>query len=277
MLLLDQLPSASADDRHLKTKTAKLVAGLSSCDKLFLAFSGGADSALLAFFAHNILHDKFQAVYFATPLAPAEEKAEAEALAMQIGCKLKVCVLNPLELNEVRNNLPSRCYFCKKLMLTALKKMAVNAMCCDGSNADDAKEYRPGAQALAELNIISPLADAGLNKKEIRSLARFCGLSVWDKPSSPCLATRFPYNCLLTEENLEQVRQGELILHQAGFNPCRLRVHNNLARVQLEKNNQAAFLAADTAGLYKLGFDFVTLDIAGLTSGDFDKKEKINE
>ena len=261
MSLLDQIFSAFAEDRHLKTKTAKLVAGLSSCDKLFLAFSGGVDSALLAAIADIILGDKLQAVYFDTPLAPAEEKSEAEALAAQIGCKLTVIALNPLDLSEVRNNMPSRCYFCKKQLFTVLKEMAGDALCCDGSNADDAKEYRPGAQALAELNIISPLADAGLNKKEIRSLARFCGLSVWNKPSSPCLATRFPYNCLLTEENLEQVRQGELILHQAGFNPCRLRVHNNLARVQLEKNSQAAFLAADTAGLYKLGFDFVTLDI----------------
>jgi len=272
MPLIDKLLAVSVTDGQLKIKIVKLVARLNSCDKLFLAFSGGVDSALLAALAHNILGDKLQTVYFATPLAPAEEKAEAEALAAQIGCKLKVIALNPLELHEVRNNLMARCYFCKKLMFTALKEIAGDALCCDGSNADDAKGYRPGAKAMIELGIKSPLAEVGLNKKEIRLLAQACGLSVWDKPSSPCLATRFPYDCLLTEDNLEQVRQGELILRRAGFSPCRLRAHHNLARVQLDKNRQAEFLSVEWSNLYKLGFDFVTLDLAELQSGDFDKK-----
>ena len=272
MPLLEELLSVSALNGQLKIKIEKLAASLSSCDKLFLAFSGGVDSALLAAIADIILGDKLQAVYFDTPLAPAEEKSEAEALAAQIGCKLTVIALNPLELSEVRNNMPSRCYFCKKQLFTVLKEMAGDALCCDGSNADDAKEYRPGSKAKEELGIKSPLAEADLNKKEIRLLAQACGLSVWDKPSSPCLATRFPYNCLLTEENLDQARLGELILRRAGFSPCRLRVHNNLARVQLIKNRQAEFLSADWSELYQLGFDFVTLDLAELQSGDFDKK-----
>ena len=148
----------------------------------------------------------------------------------------------------------------------------------DGTNADDLKAYRPGIRAIRELGVVSPLAEHGFTKAQVRQLAVQMGLSCATKPATPCLATRLPYGTPLQTEVLERIEQGEEILHRAGFAACRLRVHGDLARIEIEPQDFAALLSRHeeiSQAILELGFSFVTLDLQGLRSGCYDRVEKL--
>lgn len=246
-----------------------------------LAFSGGVDSTLLL---HALLRLQKKtpfalvAYYFHTPLHTEEETQAALRSAQEAGAELVEMRFDPLQLPILRFNPKDRCYHCKSHIFSHMKKDAharglLNIM--DGTNADDHRQYRPGLRALRELGALSPLAEAGLTKAEVRALAAEWGLSCSAKPSAPCLATRFDYGAELTAEAVRRVEAGEALLHRLYPNrPVRLRVHGDIARLELppELMPQAVADAPALAReLRALGFRHVTLDLLGFRSGSMDE------
>ncbi len=247
-----------------------------------LAFSGGVDStlllhALLRLRAEGLVPDLL-AYYFQSKLQPAADAAEVAQIASAMEAPLEVISIDPLaDLPNLRSNPVDRCYHCKRLLFSKLTERArARGLYCimDGTNADDLKVYRPGLQALRELGVVSPLAEAGMSKADVRLLAAEWGLSCATKPSSPCLATRFEYGSELTEEGLRRVEHGEDTLRRLFPGAAlRLRVHGDLARVELPKSelNRAVDLADSiSSALHALGFTYITLDLEGVRSGSMD-------
>ena len=175
--------------------------------------------------------------------------------------------------NVLKNNPQDRCYHCKKLLFSKLSELANGHNIIDGTNYDDLSVYRPGIKALKELGIISPFAKFGITKQEIRDYAKECGIDIFDKPSTPCLATRFPYGAELTPEKLRLVEHGEKILKDLGFSCCRLRLHNDIARIEIPQSDFTQFLSAkdDIINALKTsGITYITLDLEGFRSGSMD-------
>ena len=180
---------------------------------------------------------------------------------------------NPLAHPELKNNPKNRCYLCKKLFFKELKSIAGSYLAIDGTNFDDLSAYRPGIAALRELDIISPLAGFKISKSEIRSYAKELGIEIFDKPSTPCLATRFPYGTELTKEKLFIAENGEKLLENSGFKNNRLRIHGDIARIEIPQADFGLFLqkkASIINELKNLGLKYITLDTEGLRSGSME-------
>ncbi len=243
-----------------------------------VAFSGGVDSTLLAAVALAELGDKCLFAFVKTAFITEKEAQEAEVLARRLGGRLVRVELDPLDLPQVAANDRLRCYFCKRALMTELKVLAAREglhAVVEGSNADDQQAYRPGKKALEELGIISPLAECGLTKQVIRELALALELPNWQRPSLPCLATRFPYDTLLTPEALAQVAEAEALLRELGFGDFRVRVDGGLARIEVPVDQMSRLLAPEVRGrilekLRELGYKYVTCDLAGFRSGSYD-------
>ncbi len=247
-----------------------------------LAFSGGVDSMLLLAVLQKMAEEKpfpLVALTMKTVLQDEKEMSEAKQAAADLGVKSEFLSFNPFDLEAVRNNRRERCYFCKKAIFekfVAYAKAQGLKYVLDGTNADDLKVYRPGRKALQELGIISPLAEVGLTKVDIRELSAELGLKTASKPAVPCLATRFPYDTYLDDAALARVAKGETELKKMlpKAVDLRLRVHGNLARLEVAKENLSDVFAQYqeiVRVLKKLGFDFVTLDLEGFRSGSFDR------
>lgn len=244
-----------------------------------LALSGGCDSALLlAVLAQMRRKNDFPllAVHVQTPLQTTAEADRCAALAARFQVELVTLSPDVLALPAVKENGRDRCYHCKKLLFESILATAAERgffTVLDGTNADDCREYRPGRQALAELGILSPLAGAGLTKRQVRQLAAEYGLAEADLPAAACLATRFPYDTALTEDCLRRVEAAELFLRAILTGHFRVRIHGIVARIEVEEQAFPALLSARKAivdELKKLGFSHVTLDLAGFRSGSFD-------
>ena len=246
-----------------------------------LAFSGGVDSALLLAVLKAIRDEAgfpLLAVHFHSVLQTPAERAEAERLAAAIGVELAVMDFDPIAIPGVADNPLDRCYRCKRHLFEALVGLARSrglATIVDGSNADDAHVYRPGRRALRECGVVSPLEDLGIDKARIRAMAAALDLDVAAKPSSPCLATRFPYGTRLDAEAIGRVAEGERTLRAllGSDRDLRLRVHGTLARIELDPGRMAAALAQReriAAALKSLGFEHVVLDLDGFRSGSMD-------
>lgn len=247
-----------------------------------LAYSGGVDSALLLYALVQLRAEGLTpcvvAYFFNSPMLTGAEKGEALDNAAAMGAETEVIDIDPLrDLPNLRYNPTDRCYHCKRHLFTTLRQRADRReLHCimDGTNADDLKQYRPGLQALRELGVVSPLSEAGMSKADVRSLAREWGLSTATRPSSPCLATRFEYGAHLTEEKLRLVEQGETELRRLfPGTALRLRVHGDLARIELPKEQLPRamdFSDSIFSALRSLGFTYVTLDLEGLRSGSMD-------
>lgn len=246
-----------------------------------LAFSGGVDSTLLL---HALLRLRQQspfplvAYYFHTPLHTEEETQAAIRTAHEAGAELVEMRFDPLQLPVLRFNPQDRCYHCKGHIFSHMQKDARARglrVIMDGTNADDHKQYRPGLRALRELGVLSPLAAAGLTKAEVRALAAAWGLPCSTKPSAPCLATRFDYGAELTEEAVRRVEAGEAVLHRHfPGHPVRLRVHGNLARLEVPAELMPQAVAAApqlVAQLRAVGYHHITLDLRGFRSGSMDE------
>ncbi len=247
-----------------------------------LAFSGGVDSTLLL---HALLRLRAEglvqgllACYFQSKLQPAADAAEVIQIASAMDAPLEVISIDPLtDLPNLRYNPADRCYHCKRFLFSKLVECARSrGLYCimDGTNADDLKLYRPGLKALRELGVISPLAEVGMSKADVRLLATEWKLGCAAKPSSPCLATRFEYGSELTEENLRRVEYGEDELRRLFPGVAlRLRVHGDLARVELPKSELSRavhFANSISSALRALGFTYITLDLEGMRSGSMD-------
>lgn len=254
-------------------KEAQLIKRIKSFNKVLVAFSGGVDSTYLLAVAHQALGQNCKAVFARGSMISSQEEREALALVEYYNFPLDVIDLDVLAIAEFRENLPNRCYFCKKKLFESfldLNQRFDNSTVIEGTNASDAQDYRPGRIALQELGIISPLLEVGLTKAEIRVLSERRKLPTWNKPSMACLASRVPYGDTITAELLQRIAQAEAILHQKGYLECRVRVHSEIARIEIPKDDFLKFIqecSEITTSLLTLGFRFVSLDLSGLCSG----------
>lgn len=250
-------------------------------DGIALAFSGGVDSTLLL----AVLAKLHQAQQFPltiltmhTVLQSAQEIAEAKELAAKFGLRHEVFSFTPFSVDEVCNNRIDRCYHCKKAIFSKFTDYAAKhhlKYLIDGTNADDLDVYRPGRKALKELGVISPLAELGISKKQIRQISAELGLPTASKPSVPCMATRFAYNTHLDDQAIQRATDGETLIRRMfpQIKDIRLRIHGSLVRLEVSKEQISSVCdkAQDIVdGFKKLGFDYITLDLEGFRSGSFD-------
>lgn len=257
-------------------KEKKLAVLLEKCMPLAVAFSGGVDSTYLLHEAVKAGKEKVTALIMKTPSVPERELDEAVAFCKSRGISFFVLPADPFSAAGFRENGRDRCYICKHFLFSALLEKAKEegiSFVADGTNADDRKEFRPGLRALKELDIRSPLAEAGLTKKEIRELSEKEGLPTWNKPSFSCLATRFPYGEELTVEKLRRTEAAENLLAELGFTQRRVRVHGNLARIEVLPAEIPLLLERRdmiSSRLEELGFLYTTVDLKGFRSGSMD-------
>lgn len=257
-------------------KEKKLSVLLEKCMPLAVAFSGGVDSTYLLHEAVKAGKEKVTALIMKTPSVPERELDEAVAFCKSRGISFFVLPADPFSAAGFKENGRDRCYICKHFLFSALLEKAKGEgipFVADGTNADDRKEFRPGLRALKELDIRSPLAEAGLTKKEIRELSEKEGLPTWNKPSFSCLATRFPYGEELTVEKLRRTEAAENLLAELGFTQRRVRVHGNLARIEVLPAEIPLLLERRdmiSSRLEELGFLYTTVDLKGFRSGSMD-------
>lgn len=246
---------------------------------VLVAFSGGVDSSLILKLAVQAAVETGHKVYgimMHTMLHPMGEVEDARATAEQIGAEFRVLEIDELKGADILDNPVDRCYRCKKYLFRNLieegEKLGVSAM-MEGTNEDDLHVYRPGLRAIRELGIHSPLAEAGMTKAEVRKLAGELGISVSNKPSMPCLATRFPYGTPISYEAMRKVDEGEAFVRSLGFYNVRLRIHNDVARIEVDVNEMPRLLEhceQIVAKLKNLGYDYITVDLEGFRSGSMD-------
>lgn len=246
---------------------------------VMVAFSGGVDSALLLKLAHMAAEENGRQAYAVTVhtrLHPAGEMEQAEKLCREIGAKHMAVSIDELEEAGILDNPVERCYLCKKSLFAKIKELAASfqvTTVIEGTNQDDLRAYRPGIRALRELGIASPLAEAGMRKEEVRRLAAEYGLPVASKPSLPCLATRFPYGTRLTYEKMKKADEGEVFLKSFGLHNVRLRVHGDIARLEVDEEAFSKILLYKKEIIDKLkglGYLYVVLDLEGFRSGSMD-------
>ena len=259
----------------LSTRREALHIELRRYDHLAVAYSGGVDSAYLAWEAHEVLGDRMIAVIADSPSLPRTHLAFAIDFAQQHRIPLRVVQTAEMEREEYRRNDGARCFHCKdelfRTMAGVLAELNMTTMAY-GRNRDDSGDFRPGQRAAQQHHAVAPLNDAGLGKAEIRALAQAAGLSVWDRPASACLSSRLEYGRPVTPEALRQVEDAEEALLALGFRQLRVRHHGEVARIEIERGELAKALSLDmldriTSAVKRAGFTYVTLDTEGYRSG----------
>jgi uncharacterized protein len=267
----------SADNGGPETaqKLLALEARLEQLPNLMVAYSGGVDSAFLAGTAHRILGSRMLAVLADSASLARRDMEQASAFARSIGMPLQVVATEELDRPEYSRNDADRCFHCKDELFAVMQALGAKlgfTSIAYGMNSDDTRDFRPGQRAAAEHAVLAPLAEAGLTKTEIRTLAKAAGYPLWDRPAAPCLSSRVEYGRMVTREVLSQVERAEESLRQLGFRELRVRHHGELARVEIARAELPRALAIDmldsiSAALKKAGFKYVTLDCTGFRSG----------
>ncbi|MHB1651992.1 MAG: ATP-dependent sacrificial sulfur transferase LarE [Desulfitobacteriaceae bacterium] len=264
-----------ANNRELSAeeKEQELIKYLRRLGGVLVGYSGGVDSTYLMAVAREVLGQQARAVLVKGAMIPATEAREAQELAERLDFPLETLDVDILALEEFSKNPPDRCYYCKTAIFSSLLTLAKEfnlPVVFDGTNFSDENDFRPGRRALQELGVISPLKEVGLVKEEIRELSRRRGLPTWDKPSLACLASRIPYGDEISEVLLKRVEVGEKILERCGFPERRVRIHGELARIEIPFNKFSLMqekYPEVTSSLQNIGFRYVTLDLMGLRTG----------
>jgi len=258
-------------------KYSALLARLTELKSVLVAYSGGIDSTLLAFAAHAALGDRTAAVLASSNTYPERECVGARELAATLGLRLIEVETSELADPAFAANAPDRCFHCKSELFSLLARVADChglAYVADGGNADDLSDHRPGRQAARDMNVVSPLAEVGLTKPEIRALARELGLPNWDKPSMACLASRFPYGERITDDGLERVAAAEDALVDLGIAQFRVRAHGDVARVEIAPDELDASwgLRLQIAeAIRRAGFAYAAIDLDGYRTGSMNE------
>jgi uncharacterized protein len=263
------------DELNLAAKRALLDEYLVGLGRTLVAYSGGVDSAFLAWAAHHALGSNMLAVLADSPSLARTQLADATAFAGEQGIPLEIIVTGELERPEYARNDASRCFHCKDELFTTMEGFCSQRgfdSIAYGVNLDDQGDFRPGQRAADQHHVAAPLRDAGLTKHDIRELSRAAGLRVWDKPASACLSSRIEYGREVTRETLSVVERGEDALHALGFRQVRVRHHGDIVRIEIAREELPRALspemAAEFSRIFKaLGFKFVTLDLEGFRSG----------
>ena len=272
-------PDARAGAAELERKEAALYNALSELPSIVIAYSGGVDSALLAYAATRVLGEQALCVTADSPSYPDRHRQMALSLAKDFGFRHEIVRTAEMERPEYRANPANRCYFCKHELYTHLSALARERgipVIADGSNADDRGDYRPGRQAAREFGVRSPLDEADLTKDEIRELSRRAGLPTWDEPASACLSSRIPYFTEVTDEKLRMIESAEAVLRDLGFRICRVRHHDSIARLELGPDEMARATDPEIAAtidhqLRQLGYAHVTVDLRGYRLGSLNE------
>ena len=272
---LDRPQNPSAGGAETASRLNALEARLAQLGSLMVAYSGGVDSAFLAATAHRVLGSRMLAVLADSPSLARRDMEQACAFAHSIQMPLHIVATGELERPEYQRNDANRCFHCKDELFAVMESLGAKlgfSSIAYGMNADDTRDFRPGQRAAEQHAVLAPLAEAGLTKLEVRSLAKAAGYPLWDRPAAPCLASRVEYGRTVTREVLEQVERAEEAVRQLGFRELRVRHHGELARVEIARAElpralSMEMLDAITAALKQAGYQYVTLDSTGFRSG----------
>lgn len=259
---------------RLEMLMGEIIEEMKKKASILVAFSGGVDSSVVAALAHRALGDRALAVTAASETLPARELEEARQAAQEIGIAHRVITYSELASEEFSSNPGNRCYFCQNMRMSSLKRLAQELgfmTVAAGTNLSDTRGHRPGLRAMAEHGIYQPLLEHRVEKPAVRAMARALKLSVWDKPSMACLASRIPHGLRVTQRRLTMIEQAESFLREKGFGQCRVRCHDKLARIELapeemERIFDRSLMEAIASYLKGLGFERVTLDLEGYRS-----------
>jgi uncharacterized protein len=272
---LTETDTAATFDSAAIEKERLLLRALGAFDSILIAFSGGADSAYLAWAAHSVLGKRAQAITALSPSFSQHDRDHAADFVRTVGLQHEFIETLEFENPAYVANNADRCYHCKDELFEQMESFARRrnfTAIAYGINADDTHDFRPGHRAAHEHRILAPFLDAGLRKDEIRFLSRCAGLPTWDRPASACLSSRIPYGIAVTPELLGKVERAEAVLRELGFRQFRVRVHNELARIEiaqdeLERGLESAMAEKIARGVKAAGFAFVTLDLEGYRQG----------
>jgi uncharacterized protein len=260
-------------------KESLLLKQLADLPSVIVALSGGADSAYLAWAAHSAIGDRALSLTALSPSYSTHDRAVVEEFVRQLSVSHEFIETHEMDNPRYRANAADRCYFCKDELFTVLDLIARDrgfAAVAYGVNADDTLDFRPGHRAATEHRVLAPLLDAGLHKAEIRLLSHRAGLPTWDRPASACLASRLPYGTEVTPERLALIERGEAALRDLGFRQFRVRLHENLARVEIAQEElpramSPEMAASISAHLKAVGFTYVALDLEGYRQGSLNE------
>ncbi|MEW5982100.1 MAG: ATP-dependent sacrificial sulfur transferase LarE [Acidobacteriota bacterium] len=274
-----ETPAPSAPDGDLLRKQARLESTLATLGSVVVAYSGGADSAYLAWVATSVLAEGALCVTAESASYPSRQRELAARVAREFGLRHEFISTGEMDDPGYRANAPDRCYHCKHELFSRLTRLARErgiAAVLDGANGDDRNDYRPGRQAAREFGVLSPLDDADLTKADIRELSRRAGLPTWDEPASACLSSRIPYHTEVTPERLRMIETAEDALRLLGFSVCRVRHHGTLARIELGSNELERALQADAReaivrAVRSAGYEYVALDLQGYRQGSLNR------